>query len=389
MKKSHKIWIICLWMPLFGMAQNDSIAPEPENPSPIQLNGYLKDLRTLIIDGKGNSSMLSFLHNRLKLSYQLNESFTFKAEMRNRLFYGPGFEFHSLSDQLNTDAGWMDLSFVPLEDKSLVMSSQIDRLNVNYTRKNLDITIGRQRINWGINLVWNTNDLFNTLNFTDFDYEERPGSDAIRVQYYQGMNGLEGAMSLHKNLDSSVIGAMYKYNLKGYDLQAIASYFRGEAALGGGWAGSLKNVGFKGEFTWFSGNKSTPQLWMASPTLDYTFNNGLFSAVSFLFRSSSFSTNSILLNTSPASGNLDVKSLMPNKYSGFIQTSGAFSPILTGSLAAIYAIDLNAVFMMPSLAWAFKENMEFLLLGQSYFIFESKSVQSPFHAIFVRYKWNF
>ncbi len=35
------------------------------------------------------------------------------------------------------------------------------------------------------------------------------------------------------------------------------------------------------------------------------------------------------------------------------------------------------------------ENMEFLILGQSYFSWSNHKIESPFHAIFVRYKWNF
>ena len=50
----------------------------------------------------------------------------------------------------------------------------------------MGLRIGRQRINWGVNLAWNPNDLFNAYSLIDFDYQERPGSDAIRFQYYMG-----------------------------------------------------------------------------------------------------------------------------------------------------------------------------------------------------------
>jgi hypothetical protein len=388
MNKKLSLWILIWFIPLSVFSQHDTLTEPHSIPSSV--SGYLKDLRMVVLDGKGNSQLISFLHNRFKFSHQITPNLSIKGEFRNRIFYGPGFEYQLLANQLNADDGLFDLSFIPIKDKSILMSTQIDRLSGNWNKNNLDITAGRQRINWGINLVWNPNDLFNTLNFTDFDYEERPGSDALRFQYFKGMKGLDLALSFERNMDSSVFGALYKTNYKGYDLQALASYFRGEAALGGGWAGSLKNMGFKGEFTWFSGTDSTPSLLLVSPSLDYTFGNGIFTAVSFLYRSSSSSaTGSPLMNTGPAAGNLDVKSLMPNQYSAFVLASGAFSPILTGSIASIYAIDLNAAFIMPSITWSFKENMEFLILGQSYFSWSNHKIESPFHAIFVRYKWNF
>jgi hypothetical protein len=57
---------------------------------------------------------------------------------------------------------------------------------LDYTAGKWQFRVGRQRINWGVNLVWNPNDVFNSFSYFDFDYEERPGSDAVRVQYYTG-----------------------------------------------------------------------------------------------------------------------------------------------------------------------------------------------------------
>ena len=38
-------------------------------------------------------------------------------------------------------------------------------------------------------MVWNITDLFNPQSVLDFDYEEKPGSDAIRIQYFTGVIG--------------------------------------------------------------------------------------------------------------------------------------------------------------------------------------------------------
>lgn len=124
---------------------------------------------------------------------------------------------------------------------------------------------------------------------------------------------------------------------------------------------------------------------LASPSLDYTFRNDVFASVSFLYKSQS-TANQLMLNNTLLSGNLDVKSLMPNRYSAFAQVSGSFSPIFSGNAAAIYAIDLKSFFIMPGITWSVKENFEILLLAQSFISLESSPA---FHAIFVRLKWNF
>ena len=70
---------------------------------------------------------------------------------------------------------------------SVVFNTTIDRVFLEYNKNDWEVRVGRQRINWGINLAWNPNDVFNAYSFFDFDYEERPGSDAIRIRKYTGI----------------------------------------------------------------------------------------------------------------------------------------------------------------------------------------------------------
>ena len=64
-----------------------------------------------------------------------------------------------------------------------------------------ELTLGRQRINWGVNLAFNPNDLFNAYSLIDFDYQERPGSDAIRFQYFTNeLSSFETAVQFGKSL---------------------------------------------------------------------------------------------------------------------------------------------------------------------------------------------
>ncbi|MCK7542259.1 MAG: hypothetical protein MZV63_70990 [Marinilabiliales bacterium] len=72
------------------------------------------------------------------------------------------------------------------ETVSHVLNTFIDRASVDFTAGTLQVSAGRQRINWSQALVWNPNDIFNTYSSFDFDYMERPGSDAVRVDLLTG-----------------------------------------------------------------------------------------------------------------------------------------------------------------------------------------------------------
>jgi len=116
----------------------------------------------------------------------------------------------------------------------------------------MEVRVGRQRINWGVNLAWNPNDIFNAYNFIDFDYKERPGTDAVRFQYFgKNMSGFEVAYSPRAEWRQHTAALMYRLNAQGYDIQLIAGQYQTDVTAGIGWAGNLGNSGFKGEAQWF------------------------------------------------------------------------------------------------------------------------------------------
>ena len=98
-----------------------------------------------------------------------------RLEIRNRIFYGEQvkqiliLEKSSINTMVIQSFAFMD------QRRIFVAQSVIDRMLIQYSDEKWDITIGRQRINWGINNIWNPNDIFNAYNFLEFDYEERPG----------------------------------------------------------------------------------------------------------------------------------------------------------------------------------------------------------------------
>ena len=102
-------------------------------------------------------------------------------------------QYRSIPEQ---DDGLVDMSWVWLSENSFFGHTMIDRFYLSWRTDNWRVRLGRQRVNWGINLVSNPNDLFNVYSFFDFDYVERPGADAVRAQHYlDGMSSLEVAVS--------------------------------------------------------------------------------------------------------------------------------------------------------------------------------------------------
>jgi len=335
------------------------------------VKGYLNHMNTASFANMDTIITDNLIHNRLDLKIYPSDNFSIVAGMRNRIFYGEATRSNPyLSPILDEDQGELDMSFVLLDKQSMVIHSIIDRAYIRYVNDNWDIRMGRQRINWGVNLAWNPNDLFNAYSLIDFDYQERPGTDALRIQYFMtGLSSIELASQPGDDMDQSIIAGMYKFNKWQYDFQVLAGNYFTDVAIGTGWAGNIKNMGFKGEATYFHPKKNYSDksgILSSSVTLDYSFKNGLYLNASTLYNSGGSDITMSGMNPFQSfMGTLSAKNLMPSKFTYFIQGSGAFNPALTGSLSLFYMQGLDTYFYMPSITYSIQESWEVMLLGQS------------------------
>jgi len=358
-----------------------------------KFSGYVKYMNTNSFTTLDSIYTDNLFHNRLNLKYTPNNNWSVIIEMRNRLFYGESVKYQpTFSDNINADNGIVDLSFNSIDAGSLILNSTIDRAYVEYNKNKWNIRVGRQRINWGINLAWNPNDLFNAYNFTDFDYSERPGTAGIRIQYYnKPMSKFELAYKPGENLDQTILSALYKFNKKSYDIQVLASNYNSDLAAGFGWAGNLWKVGFKGEATYFQPKQSindTIGVLATSISLDYTFKNGTYLNVAGLNNGSAKNNSMLNLFNSPTEV-LSAKNLLPSEYTAFVQISKSFSPIFGGGLSVMYLPTINGVFINPALNYSIAQNWDLDAIGQLLFAKSSTKFTNLSNAIFLRIRWSF
>jgi hypothetical protein len=336
----------------------------------------------------------NFLHWRYNTRTYMGKSLTLAVEFRNRLFFGESVKLQpGFGDALDYDNGYWDLSKSIVNREAVVFNLIMDRVWLSWVNDNWDVRVGRQRINWGVNLVWNPNDLFNTYNFVSFDYEERPGSDGLRItRHLKGLSSVEIAGKFSKNPDSTVVAGMYKFNRWGYDVQFLSGVYYEDVAVGLGWAGNIKTAGFKGEATYFHPRYrglDTNGVMVTSVTLDYAFRKPIYITGSMLYNSGGSSDNVNFTKVLTAGADITAKNLMPTIYSYFFQVSGTFNPMLSANLAGIYGAGLNLLFFMPSVTYAINDTWDIMLLGQVAGADYGDSFTGLGNAIFVRTKWSY
>lgn len=358
------------------------------------MKGYVKGMTSMQSSDGGDTTIENTLHNRFDINWYVNDNITFTAGLRNRIITGNNVSLiPDYSGFISRDAGYLDMSWVWADNNSWIGLSQLDRLMIDYSVGNLQITVGRQRINWGQAFVWNPNDLFNTYSYFDFDYEEKPGSDAVRVQYYIGESS-KIELSTSINSDEKITSmALYKFNTKGYDIQFIGGVFtESDYVLGGGWSGSIAGGGFSGELTYYhpiENNDDDDSAVTFSLHYDYTFSNSLNLQLETLYNGfgadelSSGLSDVLFMDLSP-------KNLFLTKFALFGSGGYNVTPLFRVLLSGMYGPEGNFLYIGPTLTYSMSNTMELAAIGQYYSMDTiNENLVNSGSALFVRLKWAF
>jgi hypothetical protein len=368
----------------FALGQDSSL-PAPK----WHLNGYIKDLQLLSFDKYfQNPRSVDIIHNRINVKWQPSGELTAALEIRNRLIWGSTAQ--ALTGWTGTGTNenyWLNLSAVWISGERITLLSNVERLWGEYRKPKWNIRAGRQRINWGMATTWNPNDLFNSYNFLDFDYEERAGTDAVRLQYLiNAFSNVDVAIS--RDANKKYIGAVrYFVNKRGYDWQFISGYYQNQFTLGVGWAGSIKDIGFKGEAQGYLKNGDSAGTYTFTLAFDYVFKKAWYVAAAALYNSSGI--NSKLNDWSKIDFRFSPAQLMPARWSSILSCSKEFTPLFSASMNVVYSPRMNLLILYPTLKYNLVTNLDIDLVWQSFLLETAARMQAVNQQAFLRLKWSF
>ena len=369
---------------------NSSVCSQ-EKSKVISLDGYVTVMESAIFDTLSGPVLFdNLLHNRINLKIFINKNITFAAEFRNRLFTGDLARINNYySDMIGTDQGWIDMSWDVMNKSSFYLNTTVDRLWLDFNYNKFQATIGRQRINWGQTFVWNPNDIFNAYSFFDVDYIERPGSDAIRLQYYPSSSSTIEAAAKIDNENNITAAGMYRFNRWGYDIQFLAGYSNSsDIVAGAGWSGSIGSVSFRGEGSWFhpvEAFKDTSGTMIITAGIDKVFEDNSIAQLQLMYCNNPLKMNNF---TSIYTGNLSAKDLAFSKFTAFGQFTWAATPLLNIGISGMWFPDLNGYFTGPALDYSLAENVDFSLIWQ-HFDGRINDAEERINLVFLKVKWSF
>jgi hypothetical protein len=348
--------------------------------APWTAGGYLKDLLAYSDVASADSAdapgrWQNTAQVRLNLHWYPTRSLTATLESRHLLVLehniGAETGYGSLAAP-QTDY-YFDLEGIETRKNSL-MTTAIDRLYADWTHGSLEVTAGRQRIAWGTCLVWNPLDLFNPYGVLDFDYEEKPGTDALRVQVYTGaVSTVEIAGGPGRTASEVTYGIRYLTGLKGYDLSVVAGWEKRFWRVGTGWAGQIAGGGFRGEVLYSTPgetivlgpevvggslggtvHREAGDFWTAALSYDYTFANSFYVHDEVLYNGLGTTRSAGLRYTQTAI----TGELSPARYSIFHEFAYDITPLLRADIFAILNPDDRSWISISTLAYSLSANWE-------------------------------
>ena len=370
LEKIRHILLIILVLPLPVLARSPDF----------EISGYVKYLSSVFdYPDLENTLYDQLVHTRINTAWYPSDSLRGEMDLRVRAFYGDSVEtIPGFLENIKDNYDFTNLDDVMWDSRKSLGYAQIDRLWLDYTRKDLQLTLGRQRIAWGTALVWNVIDLFNPKSVLDFDYEEKPGADALRMQYYTGaVSKVEFSIEPGKDSEHYTAAGLYSTNISGYDLYGIAGVRNNRWIAGGAWAGYILDGGFRGEVlisqspdrdssrnnlllpgndSIFASNRTVASFVLSG---DYTFSNTFYIHTELLYNSNGKKENAGLYQQEAARAG----TLSPARWSIYQEFAYDINPLTRATIFGIYNPDDNSSIIVPMLSRSLSTDLDLLLIG--------------------------
>lgn len=369
----------------------------PAGAANLDLRGYVRETGLLwklpaylSPSGESEQQFTNLLHTRQNLRWYASMELTFGVDLKTRLFSGDAVQaMLTQTEQLGGNRTLFNWERTFVDETNQLLVSGIDRAWADYYLGDWQVTVGRQRIAWGATMVWNPTDIFNPSSPIDFDNEEKPGSDGVRIQRYLGTNSkLEFAVSSTdlEDEDAMTFAGRIVLNAWDFDWNFLMGSKEGNTILGGGYEGDILGGGFRGEalYTFVNndpvGNLGNSSAVSPDPTMapvvsselsknylrlavdgDYTFKNSLYLHAGVRYNELGATEDAGSLTNQFKS--FENQWLSPGRWSLFGQVGSNATPLMRLDLMIIINPLDGSYYIGPSGTYSLITNLDLTLTG--------------------------
>jgi len=333
--------------------------------------GYYNNFISYIPKNNLNEKSDGFLNQKLRLNFdtQITEAvkFYFSYELLGLINRSSNFlkNVESVSYRVS-DIRKRIYPHNIKEAGSFTLNQNIDRGYIKYYLPHADIYLGRQAISWGSGHIINPTDIFFSFSFADFEKEERPGVDGLRIRIPLGMMSeidIGGVFGRDFNIDNSGYFSRFKFYIKKTDIFLILINFKNNFLYGFDITRAIGDYGFWYEMAVVENNKFTDikpnesSYYRISTGLDYNISSKLYAIIEYHYNSCGVNDSQDyykLLNKE--SYNEGSVYLLGENYFNLIM-SYQLSPLISWQTTILWNINDGSTGILPSLEYNIAENI--------------------------------
>ena len=135
-----------------------------------------------------------------------------------------------LGRSLDTEQ-WLDMDWTIKDDTSFEWEHLFYRGYLFFESEKVEVTLGRQRIPWGVGRLWNPIDRFNAIGPLAIEPDQNQGVDAVNLRWlFSGFTSLEAVYAAADDSDDQSYAARLHGMYRDVDYSVVAGVF--EKAVG-------------------------------------------------------------------------------------------------------------------------------------------------------------
>lgn len=330
----------------------------------LTLQGYYKNLfftsNDLVADTRYYGDT-----NRLRMDWDMKAWDWLSAKLMwdNEIIIGnyvQTFDFQA-SESLREQPD-VNLYYNLVQKKNFYYGQNLYRAYVKVNPKQFSLSVGRQRVNWGVARLLSPLDLYTPLATYSLEPSETVGLDsAYLIIPITEKTKLSTAYTINRQFDLSRTGMRLTQTVGRFDISAQGGRFLQDWIAGADFTGDVGGVGIRGEFMYdFAAfGKKFAQLTLG---MDYGFANSLTLVAEYFYNGQATDTFSPTFFLTP----LPTANQIQTQHSQFIALSAKYDilPILTPSLFFTWDILGSSVFVRPEIKYSVLSWMDLTAFGQ-------------------------
>lgn len=243
---------------------------------------------------------------------------------------------------------------------------RIDRFNLRGELGGVRWSLGRQAIGFGSISLFSPLDVIAPFPPDAIDVDVRPGVDAVRVSRYFGLGGQLAVVTVFGDKpDHNSYLLTLNENLGHLDLMLLTGALRDRPMLGLGLAGELGELGVKGEFSWYRGQRVGQPAGdrkgdFAVAALEgwYRFDNALVLIVEYLYNGIGSNDPAQYPLVSASAPIQEGLSFLLGRHYLLIGPSYELHPLVTISGLLIQNLEDDSRLIRPQLAISLSDNLQ-------------------------------